>query len=279
MNLKTFLSKSGVAVLLVVVGVIVVILLSLRKLNFQLFLSGTGIENTEEIEYICFSLGSDTSEYTTTYYITDRQQIEKIYDIFNGTGYSQCSENYSGNNREKKTYQIRFGQSLEENRNLLICGYEIEGEDIWLAMPLVESNYGTCESASWEEDLKTGHVYVDMNIAAKLQSFCDSELTYITMDEIEEITENDGGLDVFDFYGYLHEQTDVYNPYDEPAERLYQVNRLEIADYDGYLEVNNQYMTVYDEDVNNCKWYRDILRVSLYDKDGELQRILYEKRD
>lgn len=265
------------AVIAIVVGIIIMIILNRQEINFNLFTSRTGIKDIEDIEYIMFYMNNDKRENITRYYITDKDLIHKIYDIFDETVYTKTKTDYFGDYDTNLLYKITFCQTLEKNRNLTIFGYDVETEDTLLAWPTVESNYGTGQDDFWDYGIDHYVVKVNTDLYRQLQKICENDLRYITMGEIEEIIEGKERPDIFDFYGYLHEQVGEYCPNEEPAENLYRINRLKIGDYEGYLEVRNQYETVHSENIEGCHWYHDILSVTLYNNDGELQKVLYER--
>ena len=269
-------TKLGItAVMVIIIVVFIAVLLGRKKINFELLATKTGIESTEDIEYVMFCIGSRVRVYETKYYITDRDLIEKIYHIFDEVEYKD--KNISDNTKTNLLYSVRFGQSMEENANLDIYGYNIEGTNTMLAWPVLADNYGSSRLAYWEKILKNQDLTVNTDIREKLQEIVDNDLKNITMEEIETIFAEKDIPEIFDFYGYLHEQTGLYYPNEEPGEKVYQINRLEIEDYDGYLEVRNQFETVSDPDLEKCQWYHDILSVCLYSSEGDLQEVLYEK--
>lgn len=266
-------------VIFAVIGIFLVIILSRKKIGFELFTARTGIKNIEDIEYIIFCMDNENSEKVTTYYITDKDLIRKIYDIFDKAVYTKTKTDYFNNYKTNLLYEITFCQTLEKNRNLTMFGYNVESEATLLAWPTIESNYGSVEDDFFDYGIDHYVVKVDTDLCGELQKICENDLDYITMQKIEELLEKKKILNVFDFYGYIHEQTGKYHPNEETAENLYQINRMEIADYEGYLELKNQYTTVYSENIEDCRWYHDILSVALYNNDGELQEVLYERQD
>ena len=265
------------AIMVVVIVVVIAVLMSRKQIDFELLATKTGIESTEDIEYVMFYIGSRSELYETKYYITDRELIEKIYHIFDEVEYKD--KNGFDDVKTNLLYCVWFGQPIEENANLVIYGYNVKGTDTMLAWPILADNYGSVKSAYWEKIMKNEDLTVNTDIQKKLQEIVDNDLKNITMEEIKTIFAEKDIPEIFDFYGYLHEQTGLYNPNEEPAEKLYQINRLEIEDYDGYLEVKNQYETVYAPDLENCHWYHDILSVCLYSSEGDLQEVLYERKD
>lgn len=260
-----------------ITALFIAVILSREKIDFELLAEKTGIEQVEDIEYVMFYMGCNSEMRATKYYITDRELIEKIYHIFDKVEYRDKA--IPDSDKLELVYYVRFGQSMGENANLDIYGYRVEGKNTMLTCPKLADNYGSGRTAYWEKVMKNDDLIVDTDIQEKLQEICDNDLKYITMEEIEAVFAEKTVPEIFDFYGYLHEQTGLYNPNEEPAENLYQVNRLEIEDYEGYLEVKNQYETVYDPDLSNCRWYHDVLSVSLYNSGGELQEVLYEREN
>ena len=278
MNKKKMFIYAGIAVV-VIIGIILVMISGRQEINFEIFAARTGIKSVEDVEYVMFYIEKEDRTKRTTYYITDRDLIHKMYDIFDKTVYTRTKADYFKNYKTDFLYKLTFCQTLEKNRNLTVFGYYVESDDSLLAWPTVESNYGTGEDDFWDYGIDHYVVKVDTDLCKELQKICENDLSYITMEEIEKILEKKENLNVLDFYGFIHEQTGKYEPNEEPAENLYDINRMEIADYEGYLELRNQYETVHSENIEECRWYHDILSIALYNNNGELQEILYEKQE
>ena len=234
---KMFLYTGIVAV--VVAGIIFMMISGKQEINFEIFAARTGIKSVEDVEYVMFYMEKEDRTKRTTYYITDRDLIHKMYDIFDKTVYTRTKADYFKNYKTDLLYELTFCQTLKKNHNLTVCGYYVESDDSLLAWPVIESNYGTVEDEFWDYGIDHYVVKVDTDLCRELQKICENDLSYITMEEIEKILEKKENLNVLDFYGFIHEQTGKYEPNEEPAENLYDINRMEIADYEGYLELHS----------------------------------------
>ena len=274
---KMFLYTGIVAV--VVAGIIFMMISGKQEINFELFADRTGIKSVEDVEYVMFYMEKEDRTKRTTYYITDRDLIHKMYDIFDKTVYTRTKADYFKNYKTDFLYKLTFCQTLEKNRNLTVFGYYVESDDSLLAWPTVESNYGTGEDDFWDYGIDHYVVKVDTDLCKELQKICENDLSYITMEEIEKILEKKENLNVLDFYGFIHEQTGKYYPNGDLSQDARQINQMEIVDYEGYLKLENECTTVYSENIEECRWYHDILSIALYNNNGELQEILYEKQE
>ena len=202
-----------------------------------------------------------------------------MYDIFDKTVYTRTKTDYFKNYKTDLLYELTFCQTLKKNHNLTVCGYYVESDDSLLAWPVIESNYGTVEDEFWDYGIDHYVVKVDTDLCKELQKICENDLSYITMEEIEKILEKKENLNVLDFYGFIHEQTGKYYPNGDLSQDARQINQMEIVDYEGYLKLENECTTVYSENIEECRWYHDILSIALYNNNGELQEILYEKQE
>lgn len=274
---KMFLYTGIVAV--VVAGIIFMMISGKQEINFELFADRTGIKSVEDVEYVMFYMEKEDRTKRTTYYITDRDLIHKMYDIFDKTVYTRTKTDYFKNYKTDLLYELTFCQTLKKNHNLTVCGYYVESDDSLLAWPVIESNYGTVEDEFWDYGIDHYVVKVDTDLCKELQKICENDLSYITMEEIEKILEKKENLNVLDFYGFIHEQTGKYYPNGDLSQDARQINQMEIVDYEGYLKLENECTTVYSENIEECRWYHDILSIALYNNNGELQEILYEKQE
>ncbi len=274
---KMFLYTGIVAV--VVAGIIFMMISGRQEINFELFADRTGIKSVEDVEYVMFYMEKEDRTKRTTYYITDRDLIHKMYDIFDKTVYTRTKTDYFKNYKTDLLYELTFCQTLKKNHNLTVCGYYVESDDSLLAWPVIESNYGTVEDEFWDYGIDHYVVKVDTDLCKELQKICENDLSYITMEEIEKILEKKENLNVLDFYGFIHEQTGKYYPNGDLSQDARQINQMEIVDYEGYLKLENECTTVYSENIEECRWYHDILSIALYNNNGELQEILYEKQE
>ena len=274
---KMFLYTGIVAV--VVAGIIFMMISGKQEINFEIFAARTGIKSVEDVEYVMFYIEKEDRTKRTTYYITDRDLIHKMYDIFDKTVYTRTKTDYFKNYKTDLLYELTFCQTLKKNHNLTVCGYYVESDDSLLAWPVIESNYGTVEDEFWDYGIDHYVVKVDTDLCKELQKICENDLSYITMEEIEKILEKKENLNVLDFYGFIHEQTGKYYPNGDLSQDARQINQMEIVDYEGYLKLENECTTVYSENIEECRWYHDILSIALYNNNGELQEILYEKQE
>ncbi len=274
---KMFLYTGIVAV--VVAGIIFMMISGKQEINFELFADRTGIKSVEDVEYVMFYMEKEDRTKRTTYYITDRDLIHKMYDIFDKTVYTRTKTDYFKNYKTDLLYELTFCQTLKKNHNLTVCGYYVESDDSLLAWPVIESNYGTVEDEFWDYGIDHYVVKVDTDLCKELQKICENDLSYITMEEIEKILEKKENLNVLDFYGFIHEQTGKYYPNGDLSQDARQINQMEIVDYEGYLKLENECTTVYSENIEECRWYHDILSIAFYNNNGELQEILYEKQE
>ncbi len=274
---KMFLYTGIVAV--VVAGIIFMMISGKQEINFEIFAARTGIKSVEDVEYVMFYMEKEDRTKRTTYYITDRDLIHKMYDIFDKTVYTRTKTDYFKNYKTDLLYELTFCQTLKKNHNLTVCGYYVESDDSLLAWPVIESNYGTVEDEFWDYGIDHYVVKVDTDLCKELQKICENDLSYITMEEIEKILEKKENLNVLDFYGFIHEQTGKYYPNGDLSQDARQINQMEIVDYEGYLKLENECTTVYSENIEECRWYHDILSIALYNNNGELQEILYEKQE
>lgn len=277
MNKRKMFIYAGITVIVMVVMILVMIL-GRQEINFELFAARTGIKSVQDVEYVIFYMENEDSEKRTTYYITDKDLICKMYDIFDKTVYTKTKTDYFKNYKTDLLYEITFCQTLKKNRNLTVLGYHVESEDTLLAWPVIESNYGSVEDEFWDYGIDHHVVKVDTDLYREIQKICENDLNYITMEEIEKNLEKKENLNVFDFYGYIHEQTGKYYPNGDLSQDARQINRMEIADYEGYLELENECTRIYSENIEDCHLYRDILSITLYNNNGELQKVLYERQ-
>ncbi len=278
MNKKKMFIYAGIAVV-VIIGIILVMISGRQEINFEIFAARTGIKSVEDVEYVMFYMEKEDRTKRTTYYITDRDLIHKMYDIFDKTVYTRTKTDYFKNYKTDLLYELTFCQTLKKNHNLTVCGYYVESDDSLLAWPVIESNYGTVEDEFWDYGIDHYVVKVDTDLCKELQKICENDLSYITMEEIEKILEKKENLNVLDFYGFIHEQTGKYYPNGDLSQDARQINQMEIVDYEGYLKLENECTTVYSENIEECRWYHDILSIALYNNNGELQEILYEKQE
>ncbi len=278
MNKKKMFIYAGIAVV-VIIGIILVMISGRQEINFEIFAARTGIKSVEDVEYVMFYIEKEDRTKRTTYYITDRDLIHKMYDIFDKTVYTRTKTDYFKNYKTDLLYELTFCQTLKKNHNLTVCGYYVESDDSLLAWPVIESNYGTVEDEFWDYGIDHYVVKVDTDLCKELQKICENDLSYITMEEIEKILEKKENLNVLDFYGFIHEQTGKYYPNGDLSQDARQINQMEIVDYEGYLKLENECTTVYSENIEECRWYHDILSIALYNNNGELQEILYEKQE
>ncbi len=278
MNKKKMFIYAGIAVV-VIIGIILVMISGRQEINFEIFAARTGIKSVEDVEYVMFYIEKEDRTKRTTYYITDRDLIHKMYDIFDKTVYTRTKTDYFKNYKTDLLYELTFCQTLKKNHNLTVCGYYVESDDSLLAWPVIESNYGTVEDEFWDYGIDHYVVKVDTDLCKELQKICENDLSYITMEEIEKILEKKENLNVLDFYGFIHEQTGKYYPNGDLSQDARQINQMEIVDYEGYLKLENECTTVYSENIEECRWYHDILSIAFYNNNGELQEILYEKQE
>lgn len=112
MNKKKMFIYAGIAVV-VIIGIILVMISGRQEINFEIFAARTGIKSVEDVEYVMFYIEKEDRTKRTTYYITDRDLIHKMYDIFDKTAYTRTKADYFKNYKTDFLYKLTFCQTLE----------------------------------------------------------------------------------------------------------------------------------------------------------------------
>lgn len=240
--------------------------LFITQKNLRSFFRDAGIKKVEDVAYVEFEI-YDGKKFQTPYYITDREQIKDMYQLYVKTGYKIYEGGLEDTSGEEDACIVRFG--AENGKIATFYEYYKKDEDIYTVMGMIDGGY---------YNILKGYdkIVVKKDFREALQEFVESELEEISLEDVRKMVKNtEDELDVFDLYAYKHEKIDEYDSVEDELENMYELCKFELADDDGYIEVKCQNHKLYMPEDEDCRWYRNILSIELYDADGNLIEAIY----
>ena len=244
-----------------------------ETLKYSYFTDNSGITK-DNLLYIILEVNdknNSPNQETVRYYIKDKAIIDKIFQALNETDYyvsnmefrSSKSDDYSS------ACRIRFISNRESSLDWF--GYYTPSEDtfIFSAGLFSSKNLFYSVEAEWIDKYFSYGFFADQKIMQVLTDIVENDIRKITMQEVKEILSSKMPPEIQDFYRYVH--TLIERPSLLSAETGCYEYRLDIEGEEGYLLVRNNESGT-DDSIN-----LDILSIGLYNKDGTLQELLYEK--
>ena len=242
-------------------------------LQYSYFTDNSGITKDNLLYIILQVYEKDNAEIgkTVSYYIKDKDIIGKIFQVLNETNYFVSDMEFRNATSKEYPSACRLRFISDKEYSLDWFGYYTPSEDTCIFSASLFSNknlFGGVE-ARWIDKYYYYGFFADQKIMEVLTDIIKNDIRKITMEEVKEILSSETLPVIQDFYGYLHTLNDQYHPLS--VETGYDEYRLDIENEEEYLLIRNM-ETLYED-----KAVLDILSIGLYDADGKLQELLYEK--
>jgi len=246
-----------------------------ETLQYSYFTDNSGITEDNLLYLILevYERNNAKNEKPVKYYIKDKDIIRKIFQILNETDYFVSNMEFRNSNSKEYSDACRLCLISDKEYSMDWFGYYTPSEDTYIfsAGLFSSQNLFSGVEAQWIDKYFYYGFFADEKIMQVLTDIIKNDIRKITMEDIKEILSSSAPPVIQDFYGYLHTLAGQYHPLS--TETGYDEYRLDIENEEAYLLIRNI------DWANEDSMAQDILSIGLYDADGNLKELLYEKQE